>query len=362
MIDARIVKSFPADGSAAPFELNIHLRAPAGVTALFGDSGAGKTLALNCIAGFTRPTQGRILINEELVFDAATRVHVPPRHRRCGYVFQDHALFPHKTIRENLRFASAASPQRQTSLNRRRRINELLEAFELSEMSERRPDELSGGQRQRAAVARVLAGDPQALLLDEPASALDQRLRQGFHQVLRMTRQRLNVPIVMVTHDLAECFEIADMVCLMRNGRISQSGPAAEVLRHPASVEIARSLGIYNLFPATIKALDPGRDSSLLTVFEDEVQGPYLPGHLLGDRGILCIPQSECRLVADAGKPQRNQVRIKIREGRLSPLGIRVSLDHDASATLSEAAYAPLKDAERVRLEIPPAAVCFIGY
>ena len=98
-IDARLMKRFAAGPESEAFELNVHLRAGRGVTVLLGPSGAGKTLTLNCLAGFARPDEGRILVNDELYFDAATRVHLPPRHRRCGYIFQDHALFPHMTVR-----------------------------------------------------------------------------------------------------------------------------------------------------------------------------------------------------------------------------------------------------------------------
>src|SRR5581483_8095119 len=106
-IDARLIKRFPAARDSQAFELNVHLRAGSGITVLVGSSGAGKTLTLNGIAGFTRPDEGRILIDDELLFDGATQVHVPPSQRRCGYIFQDHALFPHMTLRENLQFAAS---------------------------------------------------------------------------------------------------------------------------------------------------------------------------------------------------------------------------------------------------------------
>ena len=127
-IDARLIKRLPAIGETKEFQLNIHLKSDAAITVLWGASGAGKTLALHCLGGFTKPDEGRILINDELYFDAATQVNLPPQNRRCGYVFQDHALFPHMTVRENLKFA-AASARHSSKLNKHRRMIELLEAF-----------------------------------------------------------------------------------------------------------------------------------------------------------------------------------------------------------------------------------------
>ncbi len=313
MIDARLVKRFQAAPDSEGFELNVHLRAGPGITVLLGSSGSGKTQTLNCLAGFLRPDEGRILVNDQLYFDAATGVHLSPSRRRCGYIFQDHALFPHMTVRENLRFAAAAARSEQTrGLNGRRRINELLEGFELAELAARKPAQLSGGQKQRAVIARALVGDPRLLLLDEPTRGLDARLRQGFYEVLRRTRERLDVPIVLVTHDLEECFELADSVYLMERGRFLQSGPKELVFARPTTAEIARSLGIYNIIPAEVSELDPTRNTSRLRIFDREIQGPYLPGHLIGDRGLVCVRQFEMRVISGTVRTGANQLELRI--------------------------------------------------
>jgi len=206
-IDARLLKRLPADRNGQEFKLDVHLQAEPGITALFGPSGAGKSLTLNCIAGFARPDAGRILVDDHIYFDDAAGVHLAPQRRRCGYIFQDHALFPHMTVRENLRFAVSSSATKGSSgLNRRRRINELLEAFELTELASRKPTQLSGGQKQRAALARILVSEPRVLLLDEPTRGLDARLRDSFYQLLKETRDRLRASIVLITHDTQECF------------------------------------------------------------------------------------------------------------------------------------------------------------
>lgn len=362
IIDARLVKRFPAGADSEAFELNVHFCAGPGATVLSGPSGAGKTLVLNCVAGFARPDEGRILIYDELLFDAATHIYVSPQRRRCGYIFQDHALFPHMTVRENLRFAaSAARRGKGPVLNRHRRVQELLEIFELADLAARKPGQLSGGQKQRAALARILVSEPRLLLLDEPTRGLEIRLRRAFYEVLRETQRRLQIPIVLITHDLDECFELADWVYLLDRGRVLQSGPKDAVFARPATLDIARSLGVYNLLPATIAALDPGRHTSRLAVLDQEIEGPYLPGHLIGDNGFLCVRESEMRVRAPAARSAGNQLLLRVTNWSASSRGVRVVFEHDAAAIVSETDFGQLRGQDRLAVEIPPAAVYFIA-
>ncbi|MBV8552395.1 MAG: ATP-binding cassette domain-containing protein [Acidobacteriaceae bacterium] len=360
-IEARLVKRLPAAQDSPAFELNVHLEAQPGITALFGPSGSGKTLTLNCIAGFMRPDKGRILVDDQIYFDAAAGVHVPPQQRRCGYIFQDHALFPHMTVRDNLRFAASVAGSKGRGLNQHRRLNELLETFELSDLAGRKPEQLSGGQKQRAALARILVTEPRILLLDEPTRGLDARLRESFYAVLRKTRDRLQVPILLVTHDLEECFELADSVCVMERGAFLQCGLRDSVFHKPASLEIARWLGIYNVAPAEIEALDPGRNTSRLRMLGYEIDGPYLPGHLLGDRGYFCVRQSEVTVSAPDNGKSHNQLVLNVVDRNPCPRGIHIAFEHDFAAVVSEAEYQPLRGHERLKLHIPARAVYFIA-
>jgi molybdate transport system ATP-binding protein len=361
-VDARLIKRFPAGRDSEAFELNVHFCAGPEVTVVSGASGAGKTLLLNCVAGFARPDEGRILVNDELLFDAATHIHLSPQRRRCGYIFQDHALFPHMTVRDNLRFAaSAARSGKGTGLHRRRRIHELLEAFELGDLAARKPAQLSGGQKQRAALARILVSEPRLLLLDEPTRGLDVRLRRAFYDVLRETQRRLDIPIVLVTHDLDECLELADCVYLLDRGRVLQSGPKASVFARPATLEIARSLGIYNLLPASIASLDPGRGTCRLSVLDQEIEGPYLPGHLIGDSGFLCVRQSETRIRAPGNRVSGNELLLRLAGSSASSRGVRVVFEPDVAATVSESEFEQLRGHDRLVVEIPAAAVYFLG-
>src|SRR5579872_5587055 len=270
MLQARLRKSFAPRPDSAGFTLDLEFSATAGVTVLFGPSGAGKTLVLDSIAGFVQPDEGRILLEDDILYDAAAGVHLAPQKRNCGYVFQNYALFPHMTLRKNLEFAVERLPR----LERHRRVNEMLDRFRLTDAAGRRPHEVSGGQRQRCSIARALIGSPKLLLLDEPAQGLDAVLRAELYDVLRQVRADFHTPVLLVTHDLEECFELADDMLVLHGGRLVQSGPPHKILDSPASLEVARLLGAFNLLAAEIKLLDPGRNISRIAVGGSEIEGP----------------------------------------------------------------------------------------
>lgn len=298
MIDVRIAKRFSAGPESAAFDLEVSLRVEPGITVLFGPSGSGKTLTLESIAGFTTPEKGRILVDDRIVFDAEARVNLPPRQRPCGYVFQANSLFPHKTLRANLEFAAAGLPRIESA----RRVGEMLERFQLSDMAGRRPHELSGGQRQRGSIARALIREPRALLLDEPAQGLDAPLREELYALLREIRDSSRLPILLVTHALDECFELAGQMFVIHKGRLIQRGTPLSVYREPASAEVAALLGEYCLVPAEIVFLDPQNRSSRVRLFGAEIPGPYFTGHFKGDRIRLCVQPSDLRLSARRGE------------------------------------------------------------
>jgi molybdate transport system ATP-binding protein len=361
-IDARIIKRYAAGLDSEAFELNIHLQTSAGITVLLGPSGSGKTLTLNCLAGFTKPDEGRILVQDQLYFDAATKVHLAPQLRRCGYIFQDHALFPHMTVRQNLQFAAgSAATIGRGKVQRHRRVQELLEGFELNDLAGRFPHELSGGQKQRGAIARALAGDPRLLLFDEPTRGLDYRLRLAFYEILRKAKAQFEARIVLVTHDLDECFDLADSVHLVERGQFLQSGSPEQVFARPASSEIARSLGIFNLLPAEIASLDPGRNTSRVRVLEGEVEGPYFPGHLIGDRGWLCVRHHELRIMAAPERPTRNHLRLRVVSTAKSARGVRILFPEELSVELSEAEYAEWRGSRELCVFVPKTAVTFLA-
>lgn len=353
MILARIRKRFPAGRDSAGFSLDISFQSSAGVTVLFGPSGAGKTLTLDCIAGFIRPEEGRILLDDEILFDAAAGVHLPPRVRRCGYVFQNYALFPHMTLRQNLEFAIERKPRPE----RRRRVGEMLERFHLTEVAGRRPHELSGGQKQRCSIARALIGSPKLLLLDEPARGLDSLLRAELYSVLRQVRAQFNTPVLLVTHDLDECFELGDEMLVVREGRVAQSGTPRKVLEQPANVEVARLLGSFNVLPAEILALDPARNISRVRMGEFELTGPYFPGRLLGDHVWLCVRRTSLAVMARNGKPGPNQIPTQLIRAVEQPQTVRLEFSGGVTVELPRDEYERLRQNREWLVEFPPRAL-----
>jgi molybdate transport system ATP-binding protein len=353
MILARIRKRFPAGQDSAGFSLDIAFQTSSGITVLFGPSGAGKTLTLDCIAGFVRPDEGRILLDDEILFDAVAGVHLPPRVRRCGYVFQNYALFPHMTLRENLEFAAQRGPRTE----RRRRIGEMLERFHLSDVGGRRPHELSGGQKQRCSIARALIGAPKLLLLDEPARGLDAPLRAELYVVLRQVRAEFGTPVLLVTHDLNECFELGDEMLVVRDGRLVQTGTPRKVLEQPANVEVARLLGSFNVLPAEILALDPARNLRRIRIGEFDLAGPYFPGRLLGDRIWLCVRPSLLAALARNGRPGPNQIPAQLIRVADGPQTVRLEFSGGISVEMSQDEYQRQRQNREWLIEFPPQAL-----
>ena len=229
----------------APIPLDATLScAPGELLALVGPSGSGKSTLLRCIAGLHAAAEGNIRCNGDTWFDAATSVNHPVQARRIGFVFQSYALFPHLTALENV----AAALGRLPAAERLARAHELLARVHLDGLENRKPAALSGGQQQRVAVARALARDPAVLLLDEPFSAVDQVTRRKLQQELARLRAHLNIPMLLVTHDLDEARMLADRMTLLSHGRTLQSGTPDEVMTRPASAAIARLVGLQNLF------------------------------------------------------------------------------------------------------------------
>jgi len=213
---------------------------------LLGDSGCGKTTLLRMIAGFATPDGGRI-------WRGGTDVtHAPSAHRRMGFVFQSYALFPTKTAAQNIGFAPrmAGRPRREVA----QRVEELAAIVEIDRLLERYPHELSGGQQQRVALARALAAEPEILLLDEPMSALDARIRAKLRTELRGLVDRLGMTTLYVTHDQEEALALSDRVAVMRAGRIEQVGSPGEIYHRPRSRFVAEFIGTSNLLSGTVEA------------------------------------------------------------------------------------------------------------
>ncbi|MBB1490549.1 molybdenum ABC transporter ATP-binding protein [Paracoccus sp. MC1862] len=221
------------------FSLDVSFDAPHGVTVLFGHSGSGKSTVLNAVAGLLRPDEGRVTVDGTVLTDSARRIHLPPHRRRLGVIFQDGRLFPHLTVRQNLRYGRWFAPRS----SRRTSEAAVVEMLGIGALLDRTPATLSGGERQRVAIGRALLADPRLILADEPLSALDDDRKAEIMPYLERLRDEWRVPMLYVSHSPAEVARIATTVVMLDRGRILRMGPAAEVLADPAAAGPGREAG-----------------------------------------------------------------------------------------------------------------------
>jgi molybdate transport system ATP-binding protein len=258
-------------------ELDLHLSLtvpPGEVVAVVGPNGAGKSTLLQLVAGLLSPDRGHIRLGADALLDIDARTDLSPAERRVGVVFQDHLLFDHLSVRENVAFGprSTGTPRREAGAI----ADRWLDRVGLREHAGRRPDQLSGGQQQRVALARALATDPACLLLDEPLSALDVDTRSTVRHELRAHLADFAGPVLLVTHEPLEALALADRLVVVEDGRVTQVGDAGAVARHPRSEWVARLVGV-NLLAGTAEggsvALDGG---GVLRVPDTDQHGPVL--------------------------------------------------------------------------------------
>ena len=279
-----------AQGIAMSYGTNVVLRdinlviEPGEFFALLGPSGSGKSTLLRLIAGFNHALAGRLLI-------AGVDVsRVPPWERNVGMVFQNYALWPHMTVRENVAFGLEERKFPRAVIADK--VRSALALVNLAEYGERRPSQLSGGQQQRVALARTIAIEPQVLLLDEPLSNLDAKLRVHMREELRALQRKLGITTIFVTHDQEEAMTTADRIAVMDMGVIEQVGTPMEIFDNPASRFVANFVGSTNLLAGRV---EPGDGRAGAAVFHSTLFGPLaLPGaaHVAGDAEIVVRPHS----------------------------------------------------------------------
>lgn len=263
---------------------DISLEIPKGeLTTLLGPSGCGKTTSLRMLAGFLAPTSGQIHIHGR----DATRI--PPEKRNLGMVFQSYALFPHMTVVDNVAFGLKV--RKVGSAQRRARAMAALELVGLAHQAQKKPKQLSGGQQQRIALARAIAIEPELLLLDEPLSNLDARLRIQMRAEIRRIQAETGLTVVLVTHDQDEALEMSDEMVLMKDGRIQQHGAPKHVFRHPANEFVAEFLGYENFITT--------RAGDRLTIRPEHLR--ILPEHAQVDRGLDLVLEGVVTDVAYRG-------------------------------------------------------------
>jgi ABC-type sulfate/molybdate transport systems ATPase subunit len=229
----------------------------------------------------------------------------------------------------------------------------MLERFHLTDVAGRHPYQLSGGQKQRCSIARALIGAPRVLLLDEPGRGLDAPLRAEFYSVLRRVRQEFETPMLLVTHDTEECFALADEMIVLREGRAVQSGSPRKVFDQPANIDVARLLGLYNLLPAEVRSLDPGRNASRLRYRDFELAGPYFPGKLIGDQVWVFVRPDQLSAAPRNGRPAFNQIPATLLRVVEKPERLRLEFSDDIAVEVPAAAKEKYSGSKEWVVEFP---------
>jgi len=326
------------------FALDVALEVPDGAClALAGPSGAGKTSVLRVVAGLVRPDRGRVTCGEAVWLDTERGVDVAPERRRCGYVFQEYALFAHLRAWQNVAYPLRGLDRAE----RRERALALLDRFGVAHLADARPRTLSGGERQRVAVARALARRPAALLLDEPLSALDTRSRAAGGRELAAVLAETGVPTLLVTHDFTEAALLGDRVGVIDGGRVIQEGTAAELAAAPASAFVADFAGAVVL-TGTARPGDDGLTHVALdgggTVLSTE------PGE--GPVAISVYPWEIALAPAGSERSGSAQNHVPVRVVSVTAVGNRVR----AALAAPQPLTAELSDASAQDLDLTPGA------
>jgi molybdate transport system ATP-binding protein len=300
---------------------------PGELLALVGPSGSGKTTILRCIAGLHRAEEGFIACDGTTWLDTERGINLPPQRRSVGFVPQHYALFPHLTAEANVRFALGHLPRSGRAV----RASELFTLVNLTGLEGRSPAELSGGQQQRVALARALARDPAVLLLDEPFSAVDQVTRRKMQRELAQLRERIRLPIILVTHDLDEAVSLANRMVVLHRGRSVQAGSPAEVMSRPRDAEVARLVDQQNLFKGEVIGHRSDSARTLLRWLGYTLEARLAPTFPAGSQVDWLVPSGSVvlhRQDQSSRREHENSVRGTVAEmlvlGRTAEIFVRV--------------------------------------
>ena len=293
---------------------------------LLGPSGSGKTTMLMAIAGFVAPTAGRILLDGQPI------QHLPPERRNFGMVFQGYALFPHLSVARNIAFPLEVRGQPRAEIERR--VRAAVDLVQLDGLVDRLPRQLSGGQQQRVALARALVFEPHVLLLDEPLSARDRKLRAEMQMELKEFHRRVGLTFIYVTHDQEEALSMSDRVAILNHGRLLQLGAPAELYDRPATRFVAAFLGESNFVGGTVEQRDASGFAYRCGATRFVHRGPAAAVPEAGGRALLALRPERVLLVNGGARPA-NSVAGRIRSWSYLGTSFRLSVDTDDAGSLA---------------------------
>ena len=304
--------------------MDMEFESEAPLLGVYGPSGAGKSTLLSFIAGLLHADEGYLRLDGDVLYDSAAKVRIPPENRRIAMVFQDHQLFPHLTVRENLRFGYDLLSDDLCRFEPAR----IIELLELDLLLDRRPATLSGGERQRVALGRALLCSPRLLLLDEPLSALDGDRKRRILDYLREIKQQLGLPMLYVSHSLPEILELTDQLLVLAEGRSLAVGPFFEVLHQEPVVELSQALGLQNVLRVTVLSHDLEAGSTRGQAGMAELRLPRLSEPVGGEVPIMLRPEdiilSKNRI---EGSSLQNQIQAEIVETWPAGSGVLLRAD-----------------------------------
>lgn len=313
------------------FRLDVRFSAPNGVTGLLGASGCGKSMTLKCIAGIVTPEAGRITLDGRVLFDSEEGINLSPQARRVGYLFQQYALFPNMTVLQNI----AAGCRSGGGRERRARAAELARSFRLEGLEDKYPRQLSGGQQQRTALARILASEPQVLLLDEPFSALDSYLRWQVEEELRARMEDFSGSILFVTHSRDEIYRLCTRACVLDHGRSEPVQTTHALFASPATLASCLLTGCKNISRARpipggrVEALDWGVTFSVYRPLPEGLTHVGVRAHALYLADGPGENRFRCRVERVVEEPFSSVILLSVPGGRAGAPRMQMELDKD---------------------------------
>lgn len=311
------------------FALDVSFVLEHGVMAILGASGAGKTMTLQCIAGLLQPDSGHIELNSHVLFDSSRHINLPAQKRKVGFVFQNYALFPHLNVIENVAYGIRHLPRQQVQ----ERVHELLKLMHVDTLGQRHPSQLSAGQQQRVAIARAMAPGPEILLFDEPFSALDLQLKERLELEFLALQEHFKGDMLLVTHDLAEGYKLAQKIAVFQAGSIIQCGSKHNIFFAPVNSTVARLTGIRNLIKGNIVELNADFTSIYIPAWGKTLQAVcHQEHHLEINQPVTVGIRSEQIKLYSEGENNTLDCRVIQTAEGISTISYRLQVESDSEA------------------------------